>query len=74
MLKCNSDHLLKCYKILEDDKVKVMVLEFCDGGSLFEKIENEGKISEKECIKILDELLRGFGVVFGVFRSSTETK
>ena len=29
MMKCNSEHLLKCYDIYENKDLKILVMEYC---------------------------------------------
>ena len=34
MLKCNSEHVVACYDVYENVSLKIIVMEFCNGGNL----------------------------------------
>lgn len=44
MMRFNSPSLLKCYECFENRDLKLMVIEYCENGSLLEKIETVKKI------------------------------
>lgn len=47
MEKCCSPHLIKCFDVYENRTLKIMVLEYCAGGTLQNYIDAKGKIEEK---------------------------
>ena len=44
----NHPNIIKIYKILEDDKYYLVVMEYCEEGELFNYIVKKDKLSEKE--------------------------
>lgn len=58
MMKCNSPNVLKCYEILQNKQVKILVLEYCSGKSLEEYCKNK-KLTEKEAVPILRQIMNG---------------
>jgi serine/threonine protein kinase len=36
MMICNSEHVIKCFDVYENKSLKIMVLEYCNGGDLQE--------------------------------------
>ena len=36
MTKCQNDYLLQCFDIFENQSLKLMLIEFCSGGTLDE--------------------------------------
>jgi serine/threonine protein kinase len=44
MMRFNNPNLLKCYECFENRDLKLMVIEYCENGSLQEKIETVKKI------------------------------
>lgn len=55
------DHpnILKVYEYFEDDKNYYIVMEFCEGGDIFDKIDRCGKVTEKYAAKVMKYLLIG---------------
>ena len=69
MTICDSDNVVKCYNVYENRSLKIMVLEFCNGGELQREIINKYKIPEREAILILKQVINGIAVLFWLFRS-----
>lgn len=44
MLK--SDHIMKCFDVYENKCMKIMMIEYCNGGTLYDIILKKGRISE----------------------------
>ena len=44
----NHPNIIKIYKILEDDRYYLVVMEYCEEGELFNYIVKKDKLSEKE--------------------------
>lgn len=55
-----TDHpnIIKMYEVYEDTKHIYIVMEYCDGGELFDKIQLKQKFSEPEAARIMYKLLR----------------
>lgn len=55
------DHpnILKVYEYFEDQDHYYIVMEYCEGGDIFDKIERNGKISERYAAKVMIYLLKG---------------
>lgn len=68
MMLCNSEHIVKCYDVYENRSLKIMVMEYCNGGDLQGEISSKGKIPEKEAILILKQLINGIAVSIVIFR------
>jgi len=46
MYMCNSPYLLKCYDVFENEDLKVMVIEYCNGETLQAEIDKKKRIPE----------------------------
>lgn len=68
---CNSPNLVKCYDVYENEELKLMMVEYCNGGSLQDYIDRKGRISEKEAILIFKQILNGIAVYVASFRNFT---
>lgn len=45
MKKCSdSDYIMKCFGVLEDENFKILILEYCNNGSLFDLINQRGNL------------------------------
>ena len=55
------DHpnVVKVYEYFEDDQQYYIVMEYCDGGDVFDKIESAGPLTERYAAKIMKFLLSG---------------
>ena len=62
MRRCDNDHIIKCEGVFENGMYKILVLEFCEGGDLFNEISREGRFHEKKAVEVLEQLLFGFAV------------
>lgn len=68
MMNCDNPNILKCLDLLENEKYRVVVLEYCDGGSLYDLIKRESKLPEEKAIGILAQILFGFAVKYRLLR------
>lgn len=66
---CNSPNLVKCYDVYENEELKLMMLEYCNGGSLQDYIDRKGRITEKEAILIFKQILNGIAVNVDLVRN-----
>lgn len=73
MMICDSDNVVKCYNVYENRSLKIMVMEYCNGGELQREISTKYKIPEREAILILKQIINGIAVLFSIFRSCTTT-
>jgi hypothetical protein len=46
MMEFDSPHILKCYESFENSDIKLIIIEYCNEGTLKEKIQLNGKIPE----------------------------
>eukprot|EP00397_Hematodinium_sp_SG-2012_P017819 GEMP01018233.1.p1 GENE.GEMP01018233.1~~GEMP01018233.1.p1 ORF type:complete len:330 (+),score=81.39 GEMP01018233.1:229-1218(+) len=53
-----NDHILGVDKILEDESAYYVVMEKCHGGELFDFLLNETDVPERECKRIMREILK----------------
>lgn len=47
MYMCDSPFLLKCYDVYENSDLKVLIIEFCNGKTLQDEIDEKKRIPEK---------------------------
>ena len=62
----NLDHcenIVKYYEMIKTRNNMYFVYEFCNGGTLLDKIKKENTISEKEAVGIFQDLLNAFKVL-----------
>jgi calcium-dependent protein kinase len=54
------DHpnIVKYYETYEDTKYLYLVMEYCPGGELFERIAEKGNFTEKEACSIFTDITR----------------
>lgn len=64
MMKCNSEHVVRCYNKYEDDENIIMAVEYCNSGDLYQEIKKRGTIPEDEAVRILKQVIVGFAVRF----------
>jgi calcium-dependent protein kinase len=63
----NLDHprILKVYEYFEDDLKYYIVIEYCKGGDLFDKISKLKKLTEKQAAIVLKQLLLALNYLHG---------
>jgi serine/threonine protein kinase len=49
---------VKYYEIYEDSKALYIVMEDCQGRTIYDKITSDDSFSEQQCCKIAEQLLR----------------
>ena len=59
MTKVDSSHVMKIYDVYENKSLKIMVIEYCSGGTLSDLIYRRGRIPESEAIEILKQIIMG---------------
>ena len=59
MLHVDHPNVLKLMEIFEDDKWFYMVMEYMQGGELFEKIVQRGRYSERDAAQIFKQIVCG---------------
>ena len=45
----NHPNIIQLYEIIQTEKEIFMIMEYIEGGELFELIQKKGKLSEEEC-------------------------
>ena len=58
-MRVESDHVMKLYDVYQNKWLKIMVMEFCNGGTLSEEIIHRNRIPEKQAIDILKQIIIG---------------
>jgi len=46
MYMCNSDHLIRCYDVYSNKDLKILILEYCNGSTLQQEIDEKYRIPE----------------------------
>ena len=57
MKKLDHPNIIKLYEIYFEEDEVFLVTEFCQGGELFDRIYNHGKIPEGECAKLFVQMV-----------------
>ena len=52
-------HIVQLYEIIETEKELYMIMEYCNGGELFDYIVRHTRLSEKQACKFYLELISG---------------
>lgn len=50
---------MKLYDVYENKWLKIMVIEYCNGGTLSQEITHRNRIPEKEAVEILKQIILG---------------
>jgi serine/threonine protein kinase len=69
MQVCDSPNLLKCFEVMENDELKILILEYCSGKNLQEYIDEKKSLPEEEAIGILKQIINGIAVNNFLFRN-----
>ena len=63
--KVDHPNIIRLFEIFEDDRYISLIMEYCQGGELFKKInelaEKDQAFSEKEAVKIFKQLMSAVG-------------
>lgn len=54
----NHSHVLGLQDVIEDEKMYYIVMEKCSGGELFDFLQTETDVPERECKRIMREILQ----------------
>jgi serine/threonine protein kinase len=46
MVRCNSPYLAKCFDVFRNNDLKIIVMEFCNRGTLTKYIEEKNTLPE----------------------------
>jgi calcium-dependent protein kinase len=57
MMEVDHPHIIKFYETYKDNKYYHIVMEFCDGGELFDRLIELGRFSEKDAALIIKQIL-----------------
>mmetsp|Transcript_14511 Transcript_14511/g.14121 ORF Transcript_14511/g.14121 Transcript_14511/m.14121 type:complete len:173 (-) Transcript_14511:730-1248(-) len=57
MMEVDHPNIIKFYETYKDNKYYHIVMEFCDGGELFERLIEIGSFSEKDAALIIKQVL-----------------
>ena len=74
MMQCHSEHVVKCHHVYQNDDLKIIVMEYCNGPTLKSEIRGCGSFDEKRAILVLKQLISGIGVSLDLTRNSTGAK
>jgi serine/threonine protein kinase len=55
--RLSHPNILKCYELLEDEAKYYIVTEYCEGGSLKDRLTNHKKLTEKEAAEVMLQVL-----------------
>jgi len=67
--KCHSANVIKLYDVMQNDRCKVLVLEYCNGGGLDSYIKDHGPTEESDAVIILRQIILGLAVSGFLFRN-----
>lgn len=73
MMQCNSPNVLKCFEIIENSSLQILVLEYCNGKTLQQLIDENRHLKEEDAVKILRQIIIGIAVAYILVRNSTAT-
>lgn len=65
LTKLDHPNIVKVFGLYEDDTHYRIITEFCSGGELFEKIQNEDFFSERKAAKYMKEILSALSYLHG---------
>jgi len=57
LMEVDHPNIIKFYETYRDEKYYRIVMEYCNGGELFEHLAKQGKFSEEETVQIIRQLL-----------------
>ena len=55
--KVHHKNIIKLYELMESPQKIYLVMEYCEGGELFDYIVNHKKLSEKQACKFFQEII-----------------
>lgn len=73
-MKVNSDHVMKLYDVYENKWLKIMVIEYCNGGTLSEEILRRNRIPQKEAIEVIKQIILGIAVIYSLIIGNAQIK
>ena len=57
LMSVDHPNILKVFESYEDEKFYYLVTEFCTGGELFDRIIDEGNLSESLAANYMEQIL-----------------
>lgn len=60
---CDSPHVIKCYDIVENNKYKIFVLEYCNRGTLHDELKKKKAYPVNDALAILKQIILGLSVI-----------
>ena len=75
MRQCHSPNLIKLLDVFENDDLKILIIEFCDGRTLADQLKqrSDRRFSEKEAVDIIRHIINGIAVFLRGVRNCTGT-
>lgn len=73
MKKCHSAFVVKLYDSFENQRCKVLVMEYCRHGGLDNFIVQRGAIEEEDAVSILRQIILGLAVCLPLLRNFIRT-
>ena len=64
MQMCDSPHVIKCYDIVENNRYKIFVLEYCNRGTLHDELKKKKAYPVNDALAILKQIILGLSVIF----------
>ena len=62
--KMDHENVIKVFQIYEDSKNFLIIMEYCEGGELFNYIVKKGRLSEKEASFFFYQIINGIEYIF----------
>ena len=64
LTKMDHENVIKVFQIFEDPNNFLIIMEFCEGGELFNYIVKKGRLSEKEASFFFYQIINGVEYIF----------
>ena len=60
-IQLQHKHVVTLYDFFEDAERVYLVMELCSGGSLLQRVQQQGRLSEKQARQYLQQLVQAVG-------------